>query len=236
MRNILTLSEKELRSYFASPMAYIVTAAFLVVAGWIFAFVLINSRQATMQDSFQGMAIIMLLVSPVLAMRLLAEEQRTGTIELLLTSPVRDFEVVLGKFLASLALFIVMLGFTLYYVFLLTRLGNPDAGPILAGYLGMVLAGAAFLAIGLLYSSLTSNQVIAAFLTIVTLLVLLWFDALSSSFSPSISAVTGYLSLTRHLSDLPRGIIDTKDIVYFLSLIVACLFMTVRSLETRRWR
>lgn len=236
MKNILTLTEKELRTYFTSPLAYVVTAVFLVVTGVFFAGILIGSRQATMEYTFQNMAIILLLVSPVLAMRLLAEEQRSGTIELLLTSPVRDIEVVLGKFLASVALLIVMLGFTLYYVLLLTRFGSPDPGPIVSGYLGMILAGAAFLSIGLLASSLTANQVVAAFLTIAILLVLWVLEALSSIFSSSASNVLTYLSLSKHLTDFPKGVIDTKDVVYFLTLIASCLFLAIRSLETRRWR
>ncbi len=236
MRNVLTLTQKELRTYFASPLAFVVTAAFLVVSGVFFAGILIGSRQATMEYTFQNMAVILLLVSPVLAMRLLSEEQRSGTIELLLTSPVREIEVVLGKFLASLGLLIVMLGFTLYYVLLLTHFGTPDPGPILSGYLGMILLGASFLAIGLFASSLTANQVVAAFLTIAILLILWVLEALSSMFGSSASGVLNYLSMSNHLTDFTKGVIDTKDVVYFLTLIVACLFLAIRSLEARRWR
>lgn len=236
MWNVITLAEKELRTYFASPFAYVMMAAFLAVTGVFFSGILIGSRQATMEYTFQNMAVILLLVTPALAMRLLAEEQRSGTIELLLTSPVRDIEVVLGKFLASLAFLIVMLGVTLYYVLLLTRFGNPDPGPILSGYLAIILAGAAFLSIGLLASSLTANQVIAAFLTIAILLILWVLDALSSVFGSSASSVLSYLALSKHITDMPKGVIDTKDVIYFLSVIAACLFLTTRSLETRRWR
>ncbi|MCL5264217.1 MAG: ABC transporter permease [Chloroflexi bacterium] len=236
MRNVLTLTEKELRTYFVSPLAYVVIAAFLVVTGVFFAGIFIGSHQATMEYTFQNMSVILLLVSPMLAMRLLSEEQRSGTIELLLTSPVRDIEVVLGKFFASLVFLVTMLGLTLYYVLLLTRFGSPEAGPILSGYLGIFLLGAAFLAIGLFTSSLTSNQVVAAFLTIAILLVLWVLDALTSMFGSSASAVLSYLSLSKHISDLPKGLIDTKDLIYFLSLIVACIFLTTRSLEARRWR
>jgi ABC-2 type transport system permease protein len=236
MRNVLTIAEKELKSYFASPLAYIVMAAFLAVMGFFFYGILVTSQQATMEYTFQNMGVILLLVSPVLAMRLLSEEQRSGTIELLLTSPVRDIEVVIGKFLASLGLMIVMLGWTLYYVLILVKFGNPDAGPIWSGYLGMILTGATFLAIGLLASSLTSNQVVAAFITIASLLILWVVDAVSSSFGTSVGAVLSYISLQQHQNSFPTGVIDTKDVIYFLTIIIACLFLASRSLESRRWR
>lgn len=236
MRNTWAITEKEIKSYFSSPLAYVIMAAFLVATGYFFSAILLLSRQATMRYIFDNMAIILLLLSPILTMRLLAEEQRTGTIEVLLTGPVRDIEVVLGKFLASLIFLIIMLGLTLYFPLLLTRVGNPDPGPILTGYVGLILFGASFLAVGLLMSSLTQNQIVAAVLTFVTLLILWTIDASSNIFSGSAGGVLQYLALAGHYADFGKGVIDTKDVVYYLSLVATGLFLTTRSLEARRWR
>ncbi|MCL5959056.1 MAG: ABC transporter permease [Chloroflexi bacterium] len=236
MKNVWALSTKELRSYFASPMAYIILAAFLVATGYFFSYILVASRQATMRYLFDTMGFILLLLSPILTMRLLSEEQRTGTIEILLTGPVRDIEVVLGKYLASLIFIVVMLGLTLYYPLLLSRVGNPDPGPIISGYLGLLLFGATFLAIGLLMSSLTQNQIVSAVLTFVVLILMWTLDASGSIFGGSAASLLHYLALTGHVADFGKGVIDTKDVVYYLSLVATGLFLTARSLETRRWR
>ncbi|MBI4320443.1 MAG: ABC transporter permease subunit [Chloroflexi bacterium] len=237
MRNVLTVAEREIKAYFASPVAYVVIAAFLVVTGYFFSLIMLGYRQATMRPVFDNVGIILLLLSPVLTMRLLSEEQRSGTIELLLTAPVRDIEVVLGKFLASLGFFLVMVGATAYYPLLLWKLGNPESGPIIAGYVGLILFGATFLSVGLLASSVTQNQIVAAVLAFVALLILWMLDASTSLFSGSAaSGVLRYVSLSQHSSDFGKGVIDTKDVVYYLSLVAACLFLTTRALEARRWR
>jgi len=236
MRNIWAIAEKETRSYFASPLAYVILAAFLVATGYFFSAILALSREATMRYIFDNMGVILLLLSPILTMRLLAEEQRTGTIEVLLTGPVRDIEVILGKYFASLIFLIVMLGLTLYFPLLLTRIGNPDPGPIIAGYVGLILFGASFMSVGLLMSSLTQNQIVAAVLTFVTLLILWTIDASSNLFGGSASAVLSYLAVASHYADFGKGVIDTKDVIYYLSLVAIGLFLATRSLEARRWR
>jgi len=236
MRNVITITERELKAYFVSPVAYVILAAFLVATGYFFTFIMLYSRQAIMRPVFENMSIILLLLSPVLTMRLLSEEQRSGTIELLLTAPLRDVELVLGKFLASFGFLLVMLGVTLYYPLLLARLGNPEGGPILTGYLGMILFGAAFLSIGLLASSVTQNQIVAAVLAFVALLILWTLDAATSMFGSSASAVLSYVALSSHFSDFAKGIVDTKNVIYYLSLVAACLFLTTRAVEARRWR
>ncbi|NOZ05481.1 MAG: ABC transporter permease subunit [Chloroflexi bacterium] len=235
MRNTFTIAQREIYAYFVSPIAYIVTAAFLVIGGYLFSMILYFSREATMRFIFGNLSFIFLLIAPMLTMRLLAEEHRSGTIELLLTSPVRDWEVVLGKFLASLTLFLAMISLTLVYPLVLFAFGHPDGGPILSGYLGLILAGAGYLSVGVFTSSLSRNQIVAAVLGIVLLLVLWLADAAGSFMGGSLSSILSYLSLSSHTSDLTRGVIDTKDVIYYLSLVVAFLFLSVRSLESRRW-
>ncbi len=236
MRNTLAIARREIQAYFVSPIAYVVAAAFLAIMGYFFAAVLYYTREATMRYTFGNMTTVLLFVAPVLTMRLLAEEQRMGTIELLLTSPVKDWEVVLGKFLGSLTLYAAMLGISLYFPLILTVLGNPDLGPILGGYVGLLFLGAALLSLGVLTSSLTQNQIVAAVLGVV-LVVLLWLiGAVGDITGPPLSGVFDYLALSTHFFDFVKGVIDTKDILYYLSVTVAALFLATRVLETRRWR
>lgn len=236
MRNMLTIARRELESYFVSPIAYVITAAFLVVAGYLFSMILYYSREATLQYLFLNITTILLLIAPVLTMRLLAEERSKGTIELLLTSPVRDWEVAVGKYLASLGLFAAMLALTAYYPILLEIYGSPDRGPILSGYLGAFLLGAVLLALGLLTSSLTSNQIVAAVLGFVLILCLWLLDAVSGIITGTLGDALKYMALSSHFNDFSRGIIDTRDVLYALSMIVGSLFLTTRVLEMRRWK
>lgn len=238
MRNVWTITSRELKSYFASPVAYVVSALFLLAMGYLFPLILINSQDASLRGTFSNMIFILLLLAPALTMRLLADEQRMGTIELLLTSPVHDWQVVVGKFLGSLILYVVMfIGPTLYYVLILKVFGEPDFGPIVTGYLGILLLGASFLAIGVFTSSLTQNQVIAYFAGLV-ILILLWIaDAAGgiAGFGP-ISSALSYLAVTQHYDNFFRGIVDTTDVVYSLSVIAVALFLATQVLQTRRWR
>lgn len=240
MRNILTIAQKELSTYFVSPVAYVVAALFLVVMGYLFAVPVVAFRNAPImaiiRSLFFNMAVVLLLLSPALTMRLLAEEQRMGTIELLLTSPVRDWEVVLGKFLGSLGFYTVMLLLTGFFPFIATRVGNPDLGPILSSYLGAYLMGAAFLAVGVFASSLTQNQIIAAVAAFAILLLLWLIDATANIASGNLAPALRYLSLITHFDDFTKGVVDTSHLVYYLSVIAAFLFLATRSLETRRWR
>jgi ABC-2 type transport system permease protein len=236
MTKVWTIARREVGAYFVSPIAYVVTAAFLFVMGILFERILFYSREATLRYLFQNLSFLLTFVAPLLAMRLLAEEKRSGTLELLLTSPVRDWEVVVGKFLAALALFSVMLALTLLYPLILLAFGNPDMGPVLSGYLGVLLMGSSMLAIGVFTSSLSQNQIVAGVLGIVILLVLSLLEPLAQAFSPPISEILRNLSLGRHFPDLARGVIDSKDVVYYLSVTVAGLFLATRSLEARRWR
>lgn len=238
MRNILAIAGKELKAYFASPMAYVISAVFLAMSGFFFAQDLTVFQFARLQGFHGAGSFLLLLLAPILTMRLLAEEQKLGTLELLLTAPVRDYEVVLGKFLAALGILVGMLVITLYYPVLLVFFAEPDPGPIFSGYLGLLLLGSSFLAVGLLASSLTSNQIVAAVLGI-GMLLLFWVMNTASNLVQGVPAgqeVLTYLSLSSHYTDFLRGVVDSKDVLYYLSFIIVTLFFTMRSLETRRWR
>ena len=235
MKNTATIALKELKSYLTSPMAYIVTGIFLVLTGTFFA--LSNSTySATSIDGFLNPgSMLLLLFSAVLTMRLIAEEKKLGTWELLLTAPVRDSEVVLGKFMASLAVLSGMLLLTLYYPLLLWVFGDPDGGPIFTSYVGLFLLGSAVLSVGLFASSVTSNQIVAAVVA-GGILAALWFVGMAAGYAPeAVSEIISYLSLSGHFSDFMRGIIDTRAIVDYLSVTALFLFLAIRSLETGRW-
>src|SRR5919198_473433 len=167
MRNVWAVTTRELRAYFLSPLAYIVMAFFLFGSGLLFALIIEQSREASLRGLISNVSVLFLFVVPMISMRLLAEEQRTGTIELLLTNPVQEWQIVSGKFLASILMILVMLGLTLLFPLFLFLFGNPDRGPILSGYVGIILQAAAFLAVGLWASSLTENQIVAAILSFI---------------------------------------------------------------------
>ena len=236
MTNIVAIARRELSSYYTSFLFYVVTAAFLVITGFFFAINVAYSRSAAVAPLFQTTYTILLLIAPILTMRLLAEEQRTGTIELILTSPVRDFELVVGKFLAGVGLLVSMMALTGFYPLLLAFYGQPDRGGIIGGYLGALLFGGTAVAIGLLTSSLTANQIVAAVLSFAILLILWVIDGVGGTFGGVTGSIATYLAVYTHFSDMTRGIVDTRDVVYFITMIVAALFLTIRSMETRRWR
>lgn len=236
---------KELRSIFCSPMAYFVTTAFLVITG-IYFFLIIRAYSLEsapqippMQHIFRGFFywITFLVIVPAMTMRLLAEEAKSGTLEILSTAPVSDLEVVLSKFLATLVFFAAMWAPTLLYVAILEVGGSPDPGPIAAGYLGTLLLGAVFIAIGLFASSLTKDQVVAAVFGFVFSMAMLSMGFVERYVQhPALEEVLGYISFFSHASDFGNGIVDTKHIVYYLTLAAFFLFLTVRSVESRKWR
>ncbi len=236
MYTALTIARRELAAYFVSPIAYVVTAAFLVISGYLFSIILITSRQASLEGLFFNITVVLLFIAPFMTMRLLAEEQRSGTIEVLLTAPVRDWEVVLGKFLAALGLFAVMLLFTLTYSLMLWRLGgNPDWGRVISGYLGLCLLASATLAIGTLASALTDNQITAAVIAFAILLIL-WLIGAAGNVATGAAGVLQALSISDRYDDFARGAVNLADVVYYLSLTVGALFLATRVIETRRYR
>lgn len=237
IRNTLAVAWRDTRAYFSSPMGYIVGAVFLALTGYFF---VADISQPLAEASVRGYlgpaTFILILMAPVLTMRLVAEEQKLGTIELLLTAPIKDWEVVLGKFLASMIFFVGTLAFTLYYVVLLYWFGDPDTGPLLTGYLGIILYGAAALSVGLLASTLTSNQIVAAVVGFGLLLLLSLIDQTASLVSGIPAEILSQISLSAHYDDFSRGVIDTSNLVYYISVTALFLFLAVRSLESRRWR
>jgi len=219
-------------------MAYIVAAIFLALSGTFFATYLAGTSY--MDTSIRGFLnsaqILILLFAAVLTMRLVAEERKLGTWELLLTAPVRDIEIILGKFIGSLVLLTGMLALTSYYPILLIVFGDPDLGPIGTSYLGLILLGSACLSIGIFTSSLTSNQIVSAVLA-GGILFALWFLGLVANLAPgALGEVLSYLSLSHHFPDFVRGIVDTRAIVYYLSVTALFLYLATGSIETGRWR
>ncbi len=248
--------KKEMRLYFGSPVAYVVFTFFLLISGWFFSQISLFYSDASMRsfmqpqfgaqnlnviDSvirplFTNMSVVLLFFIPMLTMRLFAEERKSGTFELLLTYPVRDGEVLAGKYLAALVLYVLLLVLTLLYPGLIAYFTRVEWGPILSGYLGLVLTGAVFLAVGVLVSSLTENQIVAGFGTFGVLLGF-WIVGWGAEFAGgNLRTVLQYLSIGDHLDGFTRGLIDTKDLVYYLTGIALALFFTLRSLESKRWR
>jgi ABC-2 type transport system permease protein len=250
----MAIAEKEIRSYFASPIAYILIGLFSLLFGWFFYVYLMafvqqseqmmqfggggntNVNQMMIRGLFQNTAVIILFVMPMITMRTYSEEKRSGTIELLLTSPLTDFEIIVGKFLGAMGLFCAMLVVTMIYMAILFKIGNPEWRPLVAGYLGLLLMGGCFLSIGLFLSSVTKNQIVAAFLTFATFLMLWIINWLGESSSQTTRDVLNFLSITEHIDDFSRGIIDTKHVVYYLSFITFGLFLTAKSVDSERWR
>lgn len=237
MQTILTLFRKEFEAYFLSPIAYVFITVYLVITNFIFfqGFFLIN--QADMRQYFGILPWAYLLFVPVITMRSWAEERKSKTFELLLTWPVRDVEVVLGKYLAAFAFLSIALLLSLTVPITIAVLGSPDWGPIIGGYLGAILMGGAYLAIGLWISSLTENQIVAF---IWSLAITFGFFIVGNQFvtmkAPSWSVgLLTYLGLGSHFESVGRGVIDSRDIVYYLSVVGFFLYLNVRSLESRKW-
>jgi ABC-2 type transport system permease protein len=246
--------KKEMRLYFTSPVAWVVMTIFLFIAGYffysIFAFYTLASMQSAMNpqmgrelnvtDSvlrplFSNMSVILLLLMPLITMRLFAEERRSGTIELLLTYPVRDGAVLIAKYLAALTLYALMLALTLLYPGIVLYFTRVEWGPLLTGYLGLLLMGATFLAVGIFASSLTENQIVAAIVTFGVLLIF-WIIGWTAEFATgTLGAVLTHLSILEHNDTFAKGVLDTKDIIYYLNFTALALFLTLRSLESRRW-
>ena len=238
MRNIWTIGAREFKSYVASPMAYIITVFFLVGTGAFFALFTSAWIDETSMRGVLGSQFyvaVVLLFMAVLTMRLISEEKKLGTIELLMTAPIRDSELVIGKFLGSVLVVLVMFAFTLYYPLLLVLYGDPDLGPFFSGYLGLLLLAMSSLAVGLFASSVTANQIVSAVVG-GGILLGLWFLGAAAALLPAgIGAAVAYFSSANYLPDFTRGIIDIRGIVYFLSITALFLFLAVRALENSRW-
>src|SRR4030065_2696537 len=258
MRNFYLIAKKELYSYFSSPVAYVVITIFLVITGYYFYNLLasfstlsfqastnpaiaqqqnlVNITETVVRPLFGNISMIMLLMMPLLTMRLFSEEKKSGTIELLLTYPVTDMEVIIGKFIACFVVFLLMLLLTATFPALLILFGEPEIGPTITGYIGLILTGAAFISLGIFTSSLTENQIIAATLSFGVLILFFMMGTSVSLMGPTIGNIMMHISLIGHLEGFAKGIVDTTDIIYYFLFIVLFNFLTLRVLESKKWR
>lgn len=235
MSSVWTIAARDFKSYFSSPVAYVVLIAFVMVNGYFFTLALFLTREANMQFVLRSMGLLLIFLMPAITMRSLAEEKRSATLDLILACPVRDWEVVLGKYLGSLAFYGVMLISTLHFPLLLGLLGCPDYLPIIVGYVGCLLLGAAVLATGLWSSSLTQNQVVA-YVIAFGMLMLVWAaDRVSAYVGHPFTDILKSVAMSSHYSDFAWGVLDTRHIVYYLSWTITFLGLTVHSLSLRRW-
>lgn len=234
MTAILTIASRELRSFAVSPFAYVVAALYFALNGLLFVSELPDLTEARVDGWMRHAALLTVFVAPLLSMRVLAEERRSGSLEVLLSSPVRDFSVVLGKFLGLLGAYAVLLAATAVYPLVIARWGTPDAGPIVAGYLGLLLLGAASLGVGLLASVLSRQQIVAAVLAFVTLLSLWELDALAPHLGGA-ERVLGYLATSPHIEPFVRGLVRPQDAVYYATVAVVTVVVAAKALESRRW-
>ena len=258
IRNVSLIFNRELKSYFSSLTAYVVIVMFLLITGYFFysllttfsivsfqaqtdpmlakQYQLLNINETVVRPLFGSISIIMLLMTPLLTMRLFSEEKKSGTIELMLTFPVNDIDVILGKYLACFSVLLTMILLTTTFPILLVIFGEPEVKPILTGYLGLILMGAAFISLGIFSSSLTENQIVAASVSF-GMLFFFWLISYSVTLvSGGLGQILAYLSINEHIESLSKGVIDSEDIIYYLCFIAVFLFLTLRSLEANRWR
>lgn len=233
MSNVLPIFKKELRAYFTSPVAYVVITVFLLICGWFFSTSLFVVGQASLRNVFQIVPFVYTIFIPAITMRLIAEEKKSGTFELLTTMPVSDIEIIVGKYLAATALLATALVFTLIYAFTVRALGEPDVGVMVAGYLGLLFLGMAYIAIGICMSSMTENQIVAFILSAFIILVLSLIDKVLMFVPSALASVLEYMSTEYHFNNIARGVLDTRDLVYYASLIALSLFFAARAVQRR---
>lgn len=255
MSNILAIAHKELKGYFASPIAFVVIGLFALMFGYFFYALLmyfdrqsmqmaglgggapsVNVNEQLIRPVFLNATVILLFVLPMVTMRTYSEEKRSGTIELLLTSPLTGFQIIAGKFLGAMALYAAMLAVTIPHLAALFWLGDPEWIPVVVSYVGLLLMGGCFISVGLLISSLTKNQIVAVMATFTVFLMLWVINWIASFTGPTAQSVLNYLSITDHLDDFTRGVVDTKHLVYYISFIAFGLYLTMQSVDTERWR
>jgi len=256
MRNVLAIAWRDIRAVFVSPIAYVVLTGFTLLSGWFFFNMLgqfnrlvaqysalegmdttwLNLNDAVIAPLLHNMLIVLLIVIPMITMRSFAEEKASSTFELLFTSPVRIGEMVMGKYVAGVALITLMIGLALIFPGLLFVFGNPEVGMTMAGFLALYLTALAFVAVGNFTSALTSNQVIATISALVILLGLFVISWPADGAGENLKGVLQYLSVTEHFGKMVKGVIETSDLVYFSSLTVVFLFLTHRAVESNRWK
>jgi len=256
MRTFLTLLNREIRSYFYQPIAYVVIGFWALLYGYFFAAILhyfaqqslqmnqfgmqgpqtLNINQQLIRPVIQNTLILILFLLPMVTMRAYSEEKRSGTIELLLTSPLTDFQIILGKFLGAMALYGVMLAVTWIHLGLLFVYGHPEWKPIVTAYIGLLLMGGCFISLGLFISSLTKNQIVAGMVTFAVFLLLWVITWIGNAAGPQAEKITQYLSIIDHYEDFGKGVLDTTHFIYYVSFITFGLFLTAKSVDSERWR
>ena len=237
MRNIKAIYVKEMRSYFNSPMAYIFLVIFTIINGFFFTRTFFLFNQSDMRSLFNIIPLVYLFFIPAITMSLIAREKNLGTMEIMSTLPLKDLDFVAGKFLAALSLVLVGLLITLVHFFTLIQVGtNIDYGAVFTGYLGLALAGAVYSSVGTFASSVTDNQVVAFIIGIFIVIIFFLMDKMLMFVPVSLTGIIQYLSVDYHLSNISRGVIDSRNLIYFASVVSFFLFMTVRVLEIRKWR
>ena len=253
MNNIVALAQKEIRAYFVSPMAYALLGFFSLLFGYFYIASMnvmlqfsmgqlgqggpqvVNINEFMVRPLFSNTALILLMMLPFLTARAYAEEKRSGTIELLLTSPLTDFQIIIGKFLGAMTLYVMMLALTLIHVGVLFWYGEPEWGPIVSGYLGLLLIGSSFISVGLAISSMTKSQMVAGLATLAVLLLFWIINWVADPSGSTTQAVLSYLSIIEHFDDFSKGVIDTTHVTYYVSFTALGLFLTAKSLDTARW-
>ncbi len=246
MLKSLVLARRELGGYFFSPIAYIIGAMFLSIAAFkliplpgVYStwFILSPGNEGSLRPLFEAMAYMMVVAVPLLTMRLMSEEFRSGTIEKLMTAPISDTEVVLGKFLGVLGFYVVLLASTVIFLAIVAAYGQPDGGVAAMGYLGMLLLGAAFISVGVFASTITRYQIVAALTSIAILALFALLMQPIVTYGPEpLSRLASRLNAMTYLKDFAKGIFDTRGAIYFLSATAIFLFLSVKALESRRWR
>lgn len=236
MGNTLTIFRRELGSYFNSAIAYIVITVFLLISGYLYFSQVFLVGEATLRDFFGITPLIFIFFGPAVTMKLLAEEKRSGTIELLVTMPVTDWQVVMGKFLAALAVITVAILLTLAYPITLSTMGDLDWGAVIGGYIGLVMLAGAYVAIGVMTSSWTRDQVVSFIVAFGITFSLYLLGKMVPLMPAGLAPIVEYMTLDSHFNNIAKGVIDSRDVIYYVSLIGACLFMATQSLDSRRWR
>jgi ABC-2 type transport system permease protein len=233
--NVGTIFQKELRSYFNSAVAYVVIVVFLAIVGWMYTSSMFLINVASLRMMFELIPLVFLFVVPAVTMRLLAEEKKAGTIELLTTKPLHDWEIVIGKYLAAWALIGIALLPTLIYYITILFLGDIDNGPVIGGYVGLLLMAGVYVAVGLLASSLTENQIVAFIVGLLMMFAFYMMDKVLIFVPDFMTSVVEYLGIDFHFANIARGVIDSRDIVYFGSVLGFTLYLSIVSLERRKW-
>lgn len=235
MSKVIPIFRREMSAYFFSPMAYIVISVFLIFTGWFFTSQLFLANDSSLRSVFNTIPFIFIFFAPAITMRLLSEERKSGTIELLVTMPLSDLEIVLGKYLAGLGLLVVAFVFTIPYAVTIILLGKPDMGMLLTGYLGLVLMGASYIAVGVFASTVSKNQVVSFIIAFMIIFALFLLDKFLAVMPSYLVSILQYMSIDYHYNNIGRGVIDSRDMTYYLSLIVFMLALAKLSLESRKW-